>query len=391
MFNIELKNNCEKLDPWRSKCVANSNNGFGPHAKELRRVVPDNLLGAWYWTDHYWGEVVYHHRMLNYKCRTMEPESAAAYYIPFYVGLAVGNYLWDNRTVTEKDLICEKMLTWLEEKESFRRSNGSDHFIMLGRLTWDFRRKIDALNDWGSSFLHMPGMRNVIRLSVEKNPWDSLEIAVPYPTIFHPRSDDDVAEWQKFVRSRNRMKMFSYVGGARKTIKNDFRSILEDQCRNATSVCHHVDCSRENCLDGTTAIMTAFLNSDFCLQPRGDGYTRRSVFDCMMAGSIPVFFWNRTAYEQYEWFVPDEPGSYSVFIDRSEVRSGKSIWKVLEGFSREKVESMREKVIEYIPRFVYAKPNEGLKNIKDAFDVAIDGVFSKFKDHMQNGRLGHME
>ena len=126
--------------------------------------------------------------------------------------------------------------------------------------------------------------------------------------------------------------------------------------------------------------MEAFLESDFCLQPRGDSFTRRSIFDCMVAGSIPVFFWRRSAYFQYEWFLPAEPGSYSVYIDRNAVKNGTSVKAVLESYSKEEVRKMREKVIEYIPRLVYAKSNNGLEGMKDAFDVAMEGVFRRFRD-----------
>ena len=100
----------------------------------------------------------------------------------------------------------------------------------------------------------------------------------------------------------------------------------------------------------------------------------------MVAGSIPVFFWRRTAYMQYAWFLPSQPDSYSVFIHRREVQNGTtSIRAVLESISKEKVKMMREKVIEYLPRIVYAKPNEGLEGIKDAFDIAVEGVLRRVK------------
>ncbi|KAH7847954.1 hypothetical protein Vadar_032038 [Vaccinium darrowii] len=378
MFNYDLRNNCHRLDPWHDKCDKYLNDGLGPAAKELAGIVPESILPAWYWTDHYWGEVVYHNRMLNYKCRTLEPESATAFYIPFYAGLAVGQYLFGNHSTSERDWHCDRMIEWVQQQKWWKRSNGSDHFIMLGRLTWAFRRlKQDP--GWGTFLIHRPEMKNVVRLAVERNVWDPMEIAVPYPTIFHPRSQSDIAEWQRFVRSRRRNHLFALVGGARVSIKNDFRGVLQNQCLNASGVCRHVDCNRENCLDGTTAIMAAFLDSDFCFQPRGDGFTRRSVFDCMLAGSIPVFFWRKTAYLQYERFVPDEPESYSVFIDHNDVRNGTDIRRVLEGYGKEEVERMRERVIENIPNFLYAESNRGLKDGRDAFDIAIDGVLSKMQ------------
>lgn len=83
--------------------------------------------------------------------------------------------------------------------------------------------------------------------------------------------------------------------------------------------------------------------------------------------------------------MPGEPGSYSVFIDRNAVKNGTSVKAVLERYSKEEVRKMREKVIEYIPRMVYAKHNNGLEGMKDAFDVAIEGVLKRFEEQEQPG------
>ncbi|KAH7847367.1 hypothetical protein Vadar_025281 [Vaccinium darrowii] len=378
MFNRDLLSDCDKLDPWTSKCDAVTNNGYGPGAAtEFSRVVPDKLAPAWYWTDHYMGEIIYHNRMLDYKCRTMEPGSATAFYIPFYVGLAVGKYLWQNHTARDSDLLCERMLKWVQDQKWWKRSNGSDHFVMMGRLT-------DSDTEWGSRFIHMDGMENIVRLTVERSLWDQKEIAVPYPTVFHPRSVSDVTEWQRFVRTRTRSSLFTFVGATRGTVRNDFRGVLLSQCRNESGSCRFVDCAETRCVDGTTSILEAFLGSVFCLQPRGDGYTRRSVFDCMLAGSIPVFFWKQTAYKQHEkeWFLPGEPESYSVFIDRNEVRNGVSVRRVLERYNIEEVWRMRERVVENIPKLLYGIPSDGSRStgFRDAFDIAVDGVLRKFKN-----------
>lgn len=367
-FNQQLLENCRDLDPWHSRCNAISNQGLGPRAAALS-VVPENLRPAWYWTDMFAGEVLYHSRILKHKCRSREPESATAFYIPFYAGLAVGKYLFTNYSAKERDMPCEELLRWLSDQAPWRRSKGSDHFIMLGRMTWDFRRSRDE--DWGSSFIYMPLMKRVLRLGVERDPWDQLEISVPYPTGFHPSSNRELDQWLEFVKTRNRSSRFTFVGGKRK-VKGDFRSILQSQCHNESDSCRVVDCSGTRCYDGTSEILEAFLASDFCLQPRGDAHTRRSTFDCMLAGSIPVFFWKRSIYDQYEWFLGDEPEKFSVFIDRRDVRNGTSIRKVLDGYSRDEVRRMREKLISLIPKFVYGSTGE------DAFDVAIDGVLRRF-------------
>lgn len=380
-FNQEILENCDYLNPWTSRCDALANDGFGQRATGLAGIVPRDVAPAWYWTDQFASEIIFHNRILNHKCRVMEPESAKAFYIPFYAGLALGKHLWSNASATDRDRHCEMMLKWIQDQPYYKKSNGWDHFVTMGRITWDFRRSKNE--DWGSRCIYMPGLRNITRLLIERNPWDYFDIGVPYPTGFHPRSDSDVTRWQNFVRERHRNTLFCFAGAPRGSFKNDFRGLLLSQCRDSSGSCRVMNCAGARCSNGTSAILETFLDSEFCLQPRGDSFTRRSIFDCMLAGSIPVFFWRRTAYFQYEWFLPGEPESYSVFIDRNEVKNGTSIKAVLERYSKEEVRKMREKVIEYIPKFVYAKPHRGIEGVKDAFDVAMEGVLRRIKEQEQ--------
>ncbi|KAI3864781.1 hypothetical protein MKX03_034993 [Papaver bracteatum] len=390
MFNTELTEKCvELLNPWNLRCEAISNNGFGRRYSEAggevgSNVVPHNLKSSWYFTDQFASEIIYHNRILHHKCRTYDPSSASAYYIPYYAGLAVGKYLWSRRhnysTSVHRDRHSLMLLKWVQEQVYFERSNGWDHFIMLGRFSGDFRRRTRDNNDWGSSFIRMPGMQNITSLLIERNPWDYFDIGVPYPTGFHPKSESELIQWQDFVSSRPRRTLFSFAGAKRgPAVQNGFRGILLDQCREASNRCKLVDCGENRCTR-TSVVLETFSESEFCLQPNGGSFTRKSIFDCMIAGSIPVFFWHQTAYDKYKWFLPSEPESYSVFIDRREVIiNGTSIRRVLEKFSKNEVRKMRDKVIEYIPKFVYADSVNGLGSTKDAFDVAIAGVLKRLK------------
>jgi hypothetical protein len=65
--------------------------------------------------------------------------------------------------------------------------------------------------------------------------------------------------------------------------------------------------------------MRVFESSSFCLQPRGDTLTRRSTFDAILAGCIPVFFHPGSAYTQYTAHLPKDPNSYSVLIMHTDV------------------------------------------------------------------------
>lgn len=124
--------------------------------------------------------------------------------------------------------------------------------------------------------------------------------------------------------------------------------------------------------------MQMFQSSLFCLQPQGDSYTRRSAFDSMLAGCIPVFFHPGSAYTQYTWHLPKDFTKYSVFIPEDDIRKRNvSIEERLKQISPEQVEKMREEVINLIPRLIYADPRSKLETLKDAFDVAVQAVIDK--------------
>ncbi|XP_071707045.1 xyloglucan galactosyltransferase XLT2-like [Rutidosis leptorrhynchoides] len=397
MFNSDLITPCGNLDldPWHWQCGVATNGGYGTTASELTGIIPASLVETWHRTNQFSSEIIFHNRIMRHECKTLEPESATAFYIPFYGGLAVGKYLFSESTNEERDFHGVKLIEWVQSQPYWNKSNGSDHFLVLGRITWDFRRLTDPEKKWGSKFLNMPEMENLTRLTIERAPGDYHDIGIPYPTGFHPLSVNDIQTWQNFVRAYNRTSLFTFVGAARDDIGDDIRGLLLRTCRNESlsrsgesnskypsGTCRVVDCAVTLCANGSSAIMETLLGSEFCLQPRGDSFTRRSVFDCMIAGSVPVLFWTRTMYDQYEWYLPDEPESYSVFIDHDDVSSGKiSVRDVLESYSKEQVRKKRESVIEIIPKIVYSDGG-----MKDAFEIAIDGVLRRFKEERDQRR-----
>ncbi|EPS72772.1 hypothetical protein M569_01980, partial [Genlisea aurea] len=379
-----VKPNCTDLAPWDWECGIISNHGYGRAASELRGFLPGDLYRSWYHTNQYTLEVIFHHRILRHGCRTMDPDSATAFYIPFYAGLAVGKSLWSNDTAA-RDRHCKVMLRLLRKHESWSKSNGSDHFTTIGRITWDFRRLTDPGRSWGSSFLNMPQMQKVTRFIVEKYPGDDMDVSVPYPIGFHPRTKQDLEEWQSFVRRYNRSSLAAFTADDhRNWAAADFRHVVRSYCmKEEGSSCRAVDCSETQCLTNSWATLEALLSSEFCLQPKRDSFTSKWVFECMVAGSVPVFF-SKTGYEQYEWFFPGEPESYSVLIDQEGVRNGSlSIKGILMGYGGEEMGRKREKLIESIPRIIYAKPNGRNKMFKDGFDVALDGVLERIKEEKE--------
>ena len=140
-----------------------------------------------------------------------------------------------------------------------------------------------------------------------------------------------------------------------------------------------LDCvhGANNCED-PSKVMKAFQSSVFCLQPPGDSLTRRSIFDSILAGCIPVFFHQGSAYEQYVWNLPKDHTTYSLFIPLNDLKEKKVlINETLLRVPKKEVLAMREEVIKLIPKIVYADPRYRLESLEDAFDIAVKGVLQR--------------
>lgn len=191
--------------------------------------------------------------------------------------------------------------------------------------------------------------------------------------------------WQNKVRGSERPFLFSFVGGKRKGLeKAKIRDELVKQCGESTR-CELVQCGSggSKCHE-PMAVLGVMMRSRFCLQAPGDSFTRRSTFDSVLAGCIPVFFSQHTAYTQYAWYFPEERSSYSVYIDEKEAVGEKRIEEVLMGISSEEVKRMREVVIGLIPRVTYAHPNASSDvGFKDAVDVALERLSQLVRDRIR--------
>ncbi|KAJ7284283.1 hypothetical protein O6H91_04G003900 [Diphasiastrum complanatum] len=373
-FNLEMLENCRNLSLWTDMCRFTDNAGFGPPLQDSEGVFSNH---GWFATHQFVLDVIFHHRMKQYSCLTNDSSKAAAIYVPFYAGIDIARYLWGANT-TIRDHTSLAVVDWLQKQPQWKIMGGQDHFIVTGRPTWDFRRQTDQDNDWGNRLMLLPAAKNMTILMVEASPFHNDDFAIPYPTYFHPSRDIEIQEWQNRMRNTNRTDLFSFAGAPRPGIDTSIRGQIIDQCRNAThcmllkchmgaSKCHHPD-----------VVMKLFQSSVFCLQPSGDSYTRRSTFDSILAGCIPVFFDPFSAYTQYTWHLPSDASSYSVFIPEDDIRESRvSIENILLRYSSEQIQLLREKVIATIPGILYANPLARLETEKDAFDLTVHAVISR--------------
>ncbi|KAF9616720.1 hypothetical protein IFM89_031996 [Coptis chinensis] len=123
-----------------------------------------------------------------------------------------------------------------------------------------------------------------------------------------------------------------FAGGGGLGSSPNIRRSIRGECENTTSnstralggsyseVCKIVDCSNGICDHDPYRYMRPMLKASFCLQPPGDTPTRRSTFDAILAGCIPVFFEESSAKTQFGWHLPENQfDEFSVFIPKEEV------------------------------------------------------------------------
>ncbi|WVZ55435.1 hypothetical protein U9M48_006095 [Paspalum notatum var. saurae] len=371
-FERALRTADNKSDPCGGRFM--SNDGLGPPLGNDEGVFSNT---GWYGTNQFSVDVIFGNRMKQYECLTEDSSIAAAVFVPFYAGFDVARYLW-GYNISTRDAASLDLVDWLMKKPEWSVMGGRDHFLVAGRITWDFRRLTEQESDWGSKLLFLPAAKNMSMLVVESSPWNSNDFGIPYPTYFHPAKDADVFLWQDRMRSLERPWLFSFAGAPRPGDPMSIRGQLIDQCR-SSSVCKLLECDLgESKCHSPSTIMKMFQSSLFCLQPQGDSYTRRSAFDSMLAGCIPVFFHPGSAYVQYTWHLPKNYTRYSVFIPEDEIRTrNASIEERLKSIHPDVVKKMREEVINLIPRVIYADPRAKLETLKDAFDVSIEAIINK--------------
>ncbi|CAL9089209.1 unnamed protein product [Musa textilis] len=373
-FNDDMLKDCRKLSLWTNMCKFTSNAGLGPPLENAEGVFSNT---GWYATNQFAVDVIFGNRMKQYECLTNDSSVAAAIFVPFYAGFDISRYLWGYNT-SVRDAASLDLVDWLMKRPEWSVMGGRDHFLVAGRITWDFRRLTDSDSDWGSKLLFLPAAKNMSMLVVESSPWNANDFAIPYPTYFHPARDADVFVWQERMRKLERKHLFSFAGAPRHDNPKSIRGQLIDQCRKS-KVCKLLECDLgESKCHSPSSIMQMFQSSLFCLQPQGDSYTRRSAFDSMLAGCIPVFFHPGSAYVQYTWHLPRNYSTYSVFVPEDDVRKRNvSIEERLKRIPPDVVKVMREKVISLIPGLIYADPRSRLETLKDAFDVSVEAIIDK--------------
>lgn len=363
-FTTNLVDRCQFLNIYVDTCPHVVNQGLG-------QPITDKLGPSWYGTNEFLSDMLFHARAKNHPCRTHDIDQAKLFYVPFYAGL-YASFAFRESNHTIRDQLAVELVSYLSSLPTFRKHGGRDHFLVVGRTSWDFMRMSDPnIADFGANrLLYLPELDDVAVLTIERHPWEGKnQFGLPYPSYFHPKTADEVITWQEKVLKSKRPNLYAFVGGTHvASEKAAVRAEIMRQC-SASKQCAQVTC--ENGTVGCynpAKVLDTLRGAQFCLQPPGLSFTRRSTFDSILAGCIPVFFSEHSAQTQYEWYIPKEASTWSLLLDQEKAER---IEEELAKIPIEEVERMRKEVIQMIPRVTYAHPDSTELGFRDAVDEAL--------------------
>lgn len=283
-----------------------------------------------------WQFALYKNMMQRLRCsrdRTFDPEEATVFIIPFDCG--VHSYIdHENgrKRLGSPHGWVAKML--LENSPYMRRRQGHDHFVI-------FSITLYQMIGIGVKMFYQEICYNCTTLVIESSPAFVTSIsgwpyknywhAVPYPSSFHwwegiqrlPWSlsgDRESPSMKSLYQGRDIFTLF--IGSIRTATvaANRFRKDLHDQClvhANRTGAAAHNLTNTQgfswcewhtvshtcHALINQTHLLPLYRRAVFCPAPVGDSLTRKSLFDALVAGCIPVIF-DRRSLSQYTWHVP---------------------------------------------------------------------------------------
>jgi hypothetical protein len=363
------------------------NSGFGDmHALDIDETLHAklNLKPEKYWsTDQTGLEVIMQSRLLSSCYRTDDPSQADLFYIPFYGALQVMGRTHSAYSSQSVDTALEQ---FVQHYPYWNASQGRDHVILFSRP------EVFALNTTGppNGFegpLHprSPFLQTMLKLVLERNPLSDLPnvVSVPYPSSWHytPLLGNSLRGAQSGLpwRPRKRMATVTFIGGLhRGSMSGDgtIRTVLANQCEERQqNGCIMSSAKHLSSRVATETALSTYILSTFSMQPQGDSFTRKGVFDSLLAGCIPVYFHKQSFQGQYPWHITaDQFRRISIYVPAAKVReSGFNIVDYLKAIPQHQVQQMQEQIRKIAFRLQYSTDASDT-NVADAFEATIRGM-----------------
>ncbi len=175
------------------------------------------------------------------------------------------------------------------------------HFMAISRLAvWGSGLNLQAFLDVGMTIL-----------TIEGDGRPEL-IEVPYPGQFHWHAGLQQNRFIKKALAEKARLAFQAFMIEHNDMPLSNRAELYDACSSTEEDCQHSFPAQWSS-DWAEQFYQNASQAWFCIQPAGDSATRRSTFDCLLAGSIPVFF-QQSSIDRFPWIDMIDPSDMTLLL-----------------------------------------------------------------------------
>eukprot|EP01038_Epipyxis_sp_PR26KG_P009225 gene9225-12438_t len=360
-------------------------------------IDQDNSL---YHTHQYFLFKIFYYRAKESIYRTVDPNEADIFFIPYDIGLDSCTRISDGALAKTNCPKINKIISLLESSTYFSRNYGHDHFL------------IHSINQMMLFYITKPCVElyklcfNCTKFSIDSYPkgvYDYLDqnsfmtnkwISIPFPSDYHASSQNYQNRQNMLYSRKDRIYAVAFMGTIEVTAKlqKRLRIQLIESCMMFQD-CLYVDLNTHESNANTNNIpLVSSMNntknqslyhpyrySQLCLMPGGDFPTRKGFLDALYRGCVPVTFQLISAQQQWvhHWGDEDTALSCSFYIPRENVfKNSSAVLEYLINQSKNEVvmKSKLDCINKIWYKMQYNAPNTHFKYASDAFDIAIQKI-----------------
>ncbi|CAH1777201.1 unnamed protein product [Owenia fusiformis] len=318
-------------------------------------------------------EVIFHNKLLKSPFRTENPDDADLFFVPYYASLIC----FCQENVKHSDTAIWKVL-----KVSKPYIQKKPHFFAIGVPQGDL-----FSNPKWTPHCHFlrnrPHLDFVKYAHIESSPLLKDGVDIPRESYIHFDTPD-------VELPRINKDILVFMAG--KTLGKSLRKILirqltDKRANNSRKNGTYFDMTRgkKSCSDSASKDMFKCLlktaqRSIFCLQPPGDTPTRKSFYDMLLTGCIPVIFTPHPSYfypfqNLIKYNYPFNYDKFTIFIKEKRItKRGENIIDILSKIPKHKIRSMQEHLKMIAKYFQYGTYGNG----EDAFTMSLRTILTAF-------------
>eukprot|EP01041_Mallomonas_annulata_P004876 gene4876-9723_t len=333
------------------------------------------------------------------KYRTRDPTKAVSFIIPFDLGVNsyIDHLTGQPRLAAPQGRLAKQLLRNTcngENSHIFWKNKGHDHFVFMAITAYQM------VGIMVKEF-YMNVCQNCTVITIETSPTNTAIpgrtrkswYAAPYPSSFHWHENIKILPWN-IVPKRDILSLFIGSVKPSQPASRKLRTTLHSQCIQNPTLCHWFETLHAcNGVVNASNVMLLFRRSIFCPAPPGDSITRKSIFDALVAGCIPVLF-SRASLSQYSWHLTEkEVDEVSVYIPLYSINNNnENFINILKSYTPEDILKKQMFIEKYAPKLQYSiipkhitneqnkNPNKDLiwaPPFEDASDVIINKILDR--------------